>query len=248
MVDINAVYLKAFRIYRQNFVTFAILTLLPMVILLPGLHIIDAATQQFANISAEDPAKLAPEQQIEIGSKLLQALLQASSYLIAGFILSMLFTGAIVAMARESNESSKPSKIQTGLDIIKKKGLSLMGGLLLASILGITGLMFFIIPGIIAYFFLMFVAQAIVIDGSKAVESLGKSFNFVKSEMFTSFMLLLLQIIYFTSSALISTAIPEAIAQNAISLALGVLFTPFIQTSLTVAYLERKQTEELLKF
>ncbi len=248
MVDINTVYLKAFKIYRQNFWAFALFTVLPMLIMLPGIHIMDTASQQINTTQLEDPAKLAPEQQMEIAGKFFQAMINASPYLIAGSILSILLSGATVAIARESYESGRQSKIKPGLDTIRMRGLTLIVGITLTAIIAVTGLMFFIIPGLIAYLFLMFVAQAIIIDGAGAIESLRRSINFVRSELFTSFMLLMLQIIFFTASALISEVTTVLIIQTSASLILGVLFAPFIHSAQTVAYCERKKTEELLTF
>lgn len=102
--------------------------------------------------------------------------------MLIGFILGLFAHAMTVAMAREAIDTGSTS-FQTGISTATSRLGAILVAAVIVGIIVAIGSMLFVIPGIVAAFFLMFTFTAIVIDNAGAVDAIKKSFATVKAHL-----------------------------------------------------------------
>jgi membrane-anchored glycerophosphoryl diester phosphodiesterase (GDPDase) len=97
-------------------------------------------------------------------------------------LLALIACAMTIGMAQEALTKGTTS-LNTGWDMAKEVlGPVILVSILICVIIGI-GLVIWIIPGIIAAFFLLFTLPAVVLDKFNAVDAIKKSFDIVKANL-----------------------------------------------------------------
>ena len=90
--------------------------------------------------------------------------------------------GVVVVMARDALAGREPSMGDAYGAVMGRLGDVVVASVLLAVLVGVASL-FFVIPGLIVGFFLMFTLPAVVLDRLPAVDGLKRSANLVKENI-----------------------------------------------------------------
>ncbi len=96
--------------------------------------------------------------------------------------------GVTLGMAREVNETGSTT-LATGAYVIRRFLAAFFAASAIVSFILISGFLLFILPGLAASFFLMFVFPAIVMEDEGAVGSLGRSYSVVRNNLGDSLVL-----------------------------------------------------------
>lgn len=107
------------------------------------------------------------------------------SFIIIGILSMILLTlshGVVVAMAREAIDRGRTTFI-SGFKTAKDKIGNLFLASVLLSVIVMGAASLFIIPGLIAIFFLMFTVVGIILGNLTALDAMKNSFNLVKSNL-----------------------------------------------------------------
>jgi hypothetical protein len=100
---------------------------------------------------------------------------------LSGF-LSLVASSVVVVMARDAL-ASRPPAFGPALDVALGRLLDvLVASFLLMVIIGI-GLLFLVLPGLVAAFFLIFTLPAVLLDGKSATAALGHSARLVRTNL-----------------------------------------------------------------
>ncbi|HSE94796.1 MAG TPA: hypothetical protein VLD61_02840 [Methylomirabilota bacterium] len=98
------------------------------------------------------------------------------------FLLSLIASSLVVVMAREALAAREPT-IGPALDAVMSRFLDVvLISILLVVIIGL-GMLFLVLPGLVAAFFLVFALPAVLLDGSRATEALGRSARLVRANL-----------------------------------------------------------------
>lgn len=103
-------------------------------------------------------------------------------------VVNFLAHGVTLGMAREVNERGSTS-LATGAYVARRFLAAFVAASAIVSLILISGLLLFIIPGLAASFFLMFVFPAIVMENAGAVGSLARSYSVVRNNLGDSLIL-----------------------------------------------------------
>jgi hypothetical protein len=107
---------------------------------------------------------------------------------IISMVLGTISHGVVVAMAKEAIETGKTS-INSGINAVVGKIGHLVVAAIIVSLIVMIGIVFFIIPGLIAAFLLMFTFVGIIVKNLNAIEAMQKSFELVKANLKDSIVL-----------------------------------------------------------
>lgn len=100
--------------------------------------------------------------------------------------LSLLAEGASIAMSYEALKTEKTSLGSGITKVIQRLGSLIVAAILMSLVIGI-GFFFFIIPGFIAIFFLIFTVAIVVIEDASPIEAMMKSYRVVRINMGNTF-------------------------------------------------------------
>ena len=97
-------------------------------------------------------------------------------------LINLISHAVVVVMARDALAGREPSMGDAYGAVMGRLGDVVVASVLLAVLVGVASL-FFVIPGLIVGFFLMFTLPAVVLDQLPAVDGLKRSFNLVKENI-----------------------------------------------------------------
>lgn len=183
------------------------------------------------------------------------------------FVATVLLTGIITAVMGQA-VLGNPITLAEAWETVRPRAWRLLGlGLLVGLIVGL-GLVFCLVPGIIAAVYLSVASAALVLERSTVGDSIGRSWRLVSGAFWRTLgALTLMVIIYFVINIAISVpfAIPEFVApsvdsttlevdetrfviNNAISTIGGVITStitlPFIAAVISLIYIDRRMRTE----
>jgi hypothetical protein len=102
--------------------------------------------------------------------------------MLLSFLLSLIASSLVIVMAREALAAREPT-IAPALDAVMGRFLDVvLTSILLVVIIGL-GMLFLVVPGLVAAFFLVFALPAVLLDGSRATDSLGQSVRLVRANL-----------------------------------------------------------------
>ncbi len=103
-----------------------------------------------------------------------------------GGIISLIAEGISIIMSYEALEIGKTSLNSSITKVIQRLGSLIVAAILMSLVIGI-GFFFFIIPGFIAIFFLIFTVAIVVIEDASPTEAMMKSYRVVRINMGNTF-------------------------------------------------------------
>lgn len=112
----------------------------------------------------------------------LGGLLLALVFVVLVMLLNHVASAAVVVMARDAMAPREPSIGAAVEAVMARLGAVVIASIILSVIVGI-GFLLFVIPGLIALFFLMFTMPAVLLDGLGPVEAIGRSATLVKENL-----------------------------------------------------------------
>lgn len=181
---------------------------------------------------------------------------------IISWLLQVLFAGGLIGMAKEAYETGS-TNVDTGLRMIKKYPLGLIGASILLTIIVSLGLFLCLIPGLIFCYWWLFTIPILVIEGRSITNAMSSSKKFSKANETLGFTIVLLLVIFILS--LLSGGIysifqmmftisvgpvpAEVIVGPIISGLIYIFITSFIVITITVHYLKgRPMTAKEYKY
>ncbi len=103
-----------------------------------------------------------------------------------GGIISLIAEGISIIMSYEALEIDKTSLNSGITKVIQRLGSLIVAAILMSLVIGI-GFFFFIIPGFIAMFFLIFTVAIVVIEDASPIEAMMKSYRVVRNNIGNTF-------------------------------------------------------------
>jgi len=103
-------------------------------------------------------------------------------FIVLVMLLNLVASAAVVVMARDAIAPREPS-IGAAVDaVMARLGAVVIASIILSVIVGI-GFLLFVIPGLIAWVFLMFTIPAVLLDGLSPVDAISRSARLVKDNL-----------------------------------------------------------------
>ena len=103
-------------------------------------------------------------------------------FMLLGGLLSLIASGVVIVMARDALAAREPVMVEALNAVIARFLDVLVASLLLTLIVGV-GMLFFVVPGLLAAFFLIFTLPAVLLEGQGAVDALRRSAYLVKENI-----------------------------------------------------------------
>lgn len=104
--------------------------------------------------------------------------------MLVGGLLSLLASGVVIVMAREALAARQPGLGEALRAVSGRFADVLIASFLLTLIVGL-GMLLFVVPGLVAAFFLIFTLPAVLLDGQGAVDALRRSATLVRANIGT---------------------------------------------------------------
>jgi hypothetical protein len=103
-------------------------------------------------------------------------------FIVLVMLINLVAHAAVVVMARDANQGREPS-IGAAVDaVMARLGPVVVASAIVSLIVGVASL-FFVIPGLIAFFFLMFTMPALLLEGLPPVEAISRSARLVRDNL-----------------------------------------------------------------
>jgi hypothetical protein len=181
---------------------------------------------------------------------------------IVSWLLQVLFAGGLIGMAKEAYETGS-TNVDTGLRMIKKYPLGLIGASILLTIIVSLGLFLCLIPGLIFCYWWLFTIPILVIEGRSITNAMSSSKKFSKANETLGFTIVLLLVIFVLSllsggiysifqmmfTISVGSVPAEVIVGPIISGLIYIFITSFIVITITVHYLKgRPMTAKEYKY
>ncbi|MCJ7444167.1 MAG: hypothetical protein MUO26_06510 [Methanotrichaceae archaeon] len=154
---------------------------------------------------------------------------------VLGFMVALILAnGVTIEMVKAAFEGGK-AYTSLAWESVKEKLQSLLVASILVGILIILGFLLLILPGIVLYFLLYFVAQTIIIDKKGAAESLSASYKFIAANLIDAVQIVLISV----ALSFITLMIPY------LGILLNLIVTPFVISLATIFYIDRRRYREI---
>ncbi len=101
---------------------------------------------------------------------------------VIGGIVSLVASGVVIVMARDALAGRDPD-IGAAVSAVTARFVDVLFASVIAMIMVGVGLVLFVIPGLMAAFFLIFTLPAVLLDGNGAVDALRRSFSVVRQNV-----------------------------------------------------------------
>ncbi len=118
------------------------------------------------------------------GAGFVGALLVGFLFTLVVGVVSLIASGVTVLMARDALAGREPSMGDALGGVMSRLGDVLIASLLVMVIVGI-GMIFLVLPGLVAAFFLIFTLPAVLLDNQGAIEAIKRSATLVKDNLVT---------------------------------------------------------------
>lgn len=102
--------------------------------------------------------------------------------MLIGGLLSLIASGVTVLMARDALAGGPPSLGDAFAAVMARLG-DVVFASVLVTVIVVVGMIFLVLPGVVAGFFLMFTLPAVLLDGRNAVDGLARSATLVKDNL-----------------------------------------------------------------
>ena len=102
--------------------------------------------------------------------------------MLLGGLLSLITSGVVILMARDALAGRDPV-LGEALNAVLARLVDVVLASLLLTVIVAIGMVFFIIPGLVAAFFLVFTLPAVLLDGQGAIDALRRSATLVKENV-----------------------------------------------------------------
>jgi hypothetical protein len=174
----------------------------------------------------------------------------AQKVVIAGLVsmlLGLYAHGITLAMAREALETGSTSLGTAAFIASRLSGTFLFAAVIVGALVG-AGSMIFLLPGLLAAFFLMFTFPSIVVDSVGAVEAVKRSISVTRTNLKESAMLFSLTMalgLGFGIANIIVSTIP--VLGQLVGVALSGAFGGFISVMIIRAYKTLKRSSAMVK-
>jgi hypothetical protein len=116
------------------------------------------------------------------GAGFLGALLGGLLLWLVSGLLTLVASAVTVVMARDALDGREPS-FGDAVSVVMGRLADVVGASVLFGLIVFVASLFFVIPGLIAAFFLMFTLPAVLIEGAGAIDSLGRSARLVRQNL-----------------------------------------------------------------
>jgi hypothetical protein len=116
------------------------------------------------------------------GAGLLGAILGGFLLWLVSGLLTLAASAVTIVMARDALDGREPS-VGDGVAAIMARLGDVVGASALFGLIVVVASIFFVIPGLIAAFFLMFALPAVLLDGVGALDALGRSARLVRANL-----------------------------------------------------------------
>jgi hypothetical protein len=102
-------------------------------------------------------------------------------WLVSG-LLTLIASAVTIVMARDALDGREPS-FGEAMSVVMGRIADVIGASVLFGLIVFVASLFFVLPGLIAAFFLMFMLPAVLIEGAGAVDSIGRSVRLVRQNL-----------------------------------------------------------------
>jgi len=162
-------------------------------------------------------------------------------FALATGVLSLVAEGMSIIMSYEALETGKTS-LDSGITKVMQRFGSLIITAILIGVLVGVGVFFFVIPGLLAIFFLMFAIPIVVLEDLSSVEAMGKSYRLVRDNIGSAFIYTVIAIFVIMIGGVIGKILEiiPLIGKLILSPALSGAVMAYLYTVLTVFYREVK--------
>ncbi len=193
--DISTTISIAFKVFKNNFDTFFVFWLIPMVIGI-AFYLLTFQLTTFPT-----------EQEIETGAEVIAILRNTFLILIPSSLglslIQYLFAGGVIGMTKEAFEKRFTS-MSTGFSTIKKYPLMIMGTAFVYTLVVSLGTCLCIIPGVLFCYWWLFAMPIVVLEGVGIGDAFRKSKKFAKRNETLLFTIVLFLLIFGLSSIITS--------------------------------------------
>jgi hypothetical protein len=102
-------------------------------------------------------------------------------WLVSG-LLTLVASAVTIVMARDALDGREPS-FGEAMSVVMGRLADVIGASVLFGLIVFVASLFFVLPGLVAAFFLMFMLPAVLIEGAGAVDSIGRSVRLVRQNL-----------------------------------------------------------------
>lgn len=161
---------------------------------------------------------------------------------IIGGLIGLFAHGMTVAMAQEALDTGKTT-INTGIAVAKGRLVPLLTAAILFGVAVMIGAMLFVIPGIVAAFFLMFTFVMVVTGNIGAVDAMKGSVQLVKSHLGDAAVLFVALFVAGLAAGMVNMVLNVVpIIGQILGMALMGIFSGYISVVMVIAYRMLKGT------
>jgi hypothetical protein len=97
-------------------------------------------------------------------------------------LLTLIASAVTIVMARDALDGREPS-FGEAMSVVMGRIADVIGASVLFGLIVFVASLFFVLPGLVAAFFLMFMLPAVLIEGAGAVDSIGRSVRLVRQNL-----------------------------------------------------------------